>query len=250
MTSLVDELKAALWSPTPVLSWLVVTVLVSFSGPFGTYEGFPFLHRLVYWAIVVAISIVAGATVRVVLRRTFRSLGDWGLTLANAVVMSLVLTVPVMLFTNAISAGTDGKNIPSPGEIMFLIFIVAVGVGALRSLLSQPPPPAGPRLMQRVEPEMRGRVIRLAVFDHYVSLITEKGETRLLMRFCDAIAELPPVEGVQVHRSHWVAVDAVQERLCEKGRLFLKTDDGALVPVSRNFRPEVERLFPKQRANS
>ena len=49
----------------------------------------------------------------------------------------------------------------------------------------------------------------------------------------DAIAELDGIEGAQVHRSWWVAKDAVAEIKRADRRVTLVLKDGAEAPVSR-----------------
>jgi DNA-binding LytR/AlgR family response regulator len=43
------------------------------------------------------------------------------------------------------------------------------------------------------------------------------------------------VRGHRVHRSHWVAEDAIRETLRRDGRVFLTMTDGAEIPVSRSY---------------
>lgn len=260
MTSLKDDLKAAFWSPTPVIAWVLISALIAYSGPFGTYSGYPLLQRTLYWSVVVAISIIGGVITRVIVQRRLRGHSYWISALLTSALMALVLAGPLTVFTAFMVSDTD-QHIPGFAQMMFFVFIVAVGISAFRTLLSPVPeagqedqsPPADddgemPRLLARVDAALRGDVIRLAVYDHYVSLVTPAGEAKLLMRFSDAIAELEGVDGLQVHRSHWVAVPAVVGADCTGGRVFLKMADGAQVPVSRNFRPDVEARGLLERA--
>ena len=55
----------------------------------------------------------------------------------------------------------------------------------------------------------------------------------------DAVSELGGTDGMQVHRSYWVARDAVvkPEKKGRKTTLFLK--NGLNVPVSESFLPSV-----------
>lgn len=55
------------------------------------------------------------------------------------------------------------------------------------------------------------------------------------MRLLDAIRETAPVAGMQVHRSHWVGLDAVRRSLRQNGKPVLELDNGTLVPVSRTY---------------
>jgi DNA-binding LytR/AlgR family response regulator len=60
------------------------------------------------------------------------------------------------------------------------------------------------------------------------------------MRLADAIRETGDVAGLQIHRSHWVALEAVEGVKRRDGKLFLEMADGALLPVSRGARGRVK----------
>lgn len=101
---------------------------------------------------------------------------------------------------------------------------------------SPPAPPAAPRapaILQRLRPDRRGALIRMSMHDHYVEVVTDRGAELVLLRLSDAMDEAAPVEGMQVHRSHWVARHAVKEVKREAGRLRLSLSDGSEAPVSR-----------------
>ncbi|NHX28361.1 LytTR family transcriptional regulator, partial [Escherichia coli] len=97
-----------------------------------------------------------------------------------------------------------------------------------------------PRLLERLAPDMHGPILRCSAVGHLVEVQTDKGVSKLRMRFSDALAELDGIAGMQVHRSHWVSRHAVSGHLMEKGRVFLQLQDGSLIPVSRNYRDVVE----------
>ena len=48
------------------------------------------------------------------------------------------------------------------------------------------------------------------------------------------------VAGAQVHRSHWVARQAVTGSRSEKNKCWVTTADGAEIPVSRTYRAGAE----------
>jgi DNA-binding LytR/AlgR family response regulator len=75
--------------------------------------------------------------------------------------------------------------------------------------------------------------------DHYLRLHTSKGSDLILMRLADAIMELEGLEGAQVHRSWWVARDAVKDVRRDGARVSLLLPDGGEAPVSR---PNVKAL--------
>ena len=93
-------------------------------------------------------------------------------------------------------------------------------------------------------PDRRAALVRLEVQDHYVLIVTARGRDLVLMRLADAVRETAPVDGMQVHRSHWVARDGVAALTREagkNGRLVIETTDGATVPVSRSNAADVRK---------
>ena len=115
-----------------------------------------------------------------------------------------------------------------------------------------PPPPhdgangavAGPGpqvpFLSRLPARLGRDLLHLHMQDHYVEAHTGKGSTLVLMRFRDALREVDGIDGMQVHRSHWVAATAVVRMVRRGGRVFLKLTNGAEVPVSRTFAPALK----------
>ena len=100
--------------------------------------------------------------------------------------------------------------------------------------------PERPALLDRVPVEKRGTLIRLEVQDHYVLVVTTRGEELVLMRLADAMAEAGA--GQQIHRSHWVSdtgVEAISRQGGKNPKLLVQTVDGKQLPVSRSQMPEV-----------
>ena len=69
---------------------------------------------------------------------------------------------------------------------------------------------------------------------HYLQVVTDRGSALILYNLGDAIDELPPDAGTLVHRSYWVAWNAIEDfvRRGRQGELRLR--DGSRAPVSRN----------------
>lgn len=242
MTAIATELKNSLLRPWSVAAWGSISLTVALAGPFGTYQSLSLAKRIAYWGGMTSLAILVGTLLRMLLQRWRPSLGGWTVALTVAGLLSILLSEPLRQLTLRI-AGNGTGVVPQRYEIMAIIFTASIGTTALRRVLSSPPakPLSAPlpRLLQRLEPGLRGRVVRLAVSDHYVEVVTERGRQRLLMRFRDAVAELDGVDGLRVHRSHWVARTEVRGQVAERGRLFLIVSDGARVPVSRKYRDAV-----------
>ena len=106
-----------------------------------------------------------------------------------------------------------------------------------RPVSSPEPPP----LLSRLKPENRAPVLRLSAEDHYTLTVTTRGREFVLIRFGDALAELGATDGVQIHRSHWVARAAFDSLEQVNGKLMLRLKDGTLLPVSRGMAATVKQ---------
>jgi DNA-binding LytR/AlgR family response regulator len=79
--------------------------------------------------------------------------------------------------------------------------------------------------------------------DHYVEIHTDKGKSLILMRLSDAIAETEGVDGVRIHRSHWVAKQAISAVRRVDGRVVVQLATGDMLPVSRSYLAAVRASF-------
>jgi DNA-binding LytR/AlgR family response regulator len=96
-------------------------------------------------------------------------------------------------------------------------------------------PVAAPSFLERLPPSWAGQLRALEMEDHYVRAHGPSGQSRLiLMRMADAVRELGEADGLQVHRSWWVARRAIDGSRREGRKLRLKLDGGREVPVARD----------------
>jgi hypothetical protein len=96
-------------------------------------------------------------------------------------------------------------------------------------------------LQGRLPAHVRGPVRLLVASEHYLRVVTDRGEAMLLYRFGDAVAEQPRDRGAQVHRSYWIARDAVADVRRNGPKVTLGLDDGTEVPVSRTYLMDAKR---------
>jgi len=71
--------------------------------------------------------------------------------------------------------------------------------------------------------------------DHYLRVHTSLGEELILMRLADALRELAGADGLQTHRSWWVARQGVGDARREDGKQTLILHSGARAAVSRTY---------------
>lgn len=91
------------------------------------------------------------------------------------------------------------------------------------------------RFTARLPGKLDGAVIySIKAEDHYLSVHTSKGSALILSRLSDAISELEGIEGAQVHRSWWVARDAITDVRRTRNSVSLELKGGVVVPISRS----------------
>ena len=88
--------------------------------------------------------------------------------------------------------------------------------------------------LERINEFGRIRLQRLESQDHYVLAVTEMGNYTIRMRFSDAVDEVVAIPGGQVHRSHWVARDAIRGFEKDRGTVTLVLKNADRVPVARS----------------
>lgn len=238
-----------------------VVLLFAFTAPFGT-ERIAFIPRLGYWLVLhaatwsVALAFSLGG--ELLFRGRIKSmlirmlLGSLAAALPIGAIVSLLgwawfalpLTFSGYLHEVAIS-------IPLCGIFCGLSYMTMSGEPALAEMVqdrrpvgdgeSVPGERRAPALLRRLALQNRGALQHISVEDHYSLVRTAAGSELILLRFSDAVREAEPADGMQVHRSHWVARDFVAAFRSEKGRARLVLKDGSSIPVSRSFAPEVRR---------
>ena len=100
-----------------------------------------------------------------------------------------------------------------------------------------------PAFISKVEEQKRGNLIAISAEEHYVRIYTTLGDSLILMRFSDALEQVSHLEGIQTHRSHWVAADAVVGTKTDNRKQFLILNNGVSLPVSRSFQTQVREKF-------
>ena len=217
---------------------VIAAVLLGVSGPFQTYEAFALPARLAYWLLICTLTLAAGffagTYVEAVLERR---LSEWPRFIFSSIATAIAVVVTVFL-VNLLSASTP---LPGPEAMLLLggyVSIVSFAVSAAFKLFGVKQLPKTATLLARLPLEKRGPLISLSVQDHYTEVTTSKGTHLVLIRLSDAIAEAG--EGLQIHRSHWVALKAIAKVRRQSGKVELTTANGTVLPVSRSYLPAVK----------
>jgi hypothetical protein len=232
-------------------SIVIVGLLLGFAGPFGTMLVLPLVQRVVYWTAIALLTYFVGVSSSRIVRELFGlDLPQaWQRVLLYGALTSLPITLTV-IGINIITFGPDWQQAIDPVTLWVNATVGAVGIAAVaeiisasvRSVPSDPPPavasppsPTAPALLERLPLPVRGRLWALVVSDHYVEVWTERGTHLVLMRLSDAIKETSGEPGLQIHRSHWVALGAVKRTLKSDGKPMVELPDGRRLPISRSY---------------
>jgi hypothetical protein len=250
------EMQAATGNRYSRIGMILTTVVLAVSGPFGTFQSFNVGQRFGYWAVMVVASYLVGhAAARFFLELSREQIVQkWPRVIVAGLLASLPVTIVVLLVNGVAYQHVDvGESLMIWLYVTIITLAVVVMFVTLGDLMraepeaagaaavpapAQPPPP--PPILTRVPLPQRGRLLALVVEDHYVEIVTDKGKTLVLMRLADAMREAAGVPGLQIHRSHWVARDAVVKAHRADGKLSLDLSNGLRLPVSRGFMPAVK----------
>ena len=78
--------------------------------------------------------------------------------------------------------------------------------------------------------------------EHYIRVHTPTGDALVYKRFSEAVNELNEMNGIRIHRSHWVSPYAVNGVIRDGKRMAVRLKDGNELPVSRPYQSIVRSL--------
>ena len=213
-------------------------------GPFGTAIA-PTAHRYAYWLACIG----GGGAIGIAVDETAgrRAGGFWPRLALTSVAMTPAVTVLVL----GVGHLTRRQSLVPvhPFALVWQVWIISVLVMALRALawrtprtlvhtrvVTAPPMPGAEAAFRgRLSARRRmARLIAVEADDHYLRVHTDAGVELVTARFADALDELAGAHGVQIHRSWWVAGDAIEGVRWRRGTGEAMLAGGLTAPVSRS----------------
>ncbi|MCL4673539.1 MAG: LytTR family transcriptional regulator [Sphingomonadaceae bacterium] len=236
---------------------------VGFMGPFGTYLNEGLVERIIHWwQLLMGAYLLIRPTILFLLhlaRSTelpARPVVFWGVVISSAPLAFIWRSVGQDEFREL-----DGYAGLLPFSLLCSLAVMGVSQWAQTADLrlrgrqvatSRPadPPPTDdqvdhaapvqePALRSRLSDSFTGPILALQSEDHYVRVHGETASELILIRLRDAIAEMDGVEGVQVHRSWWIARDAVASAEPSGRSWAITLRNGEVAPVARD---SIDRL--------
>ncbi|MCO6188068.1 LytTR family DNA-binding domain-containing protein [Rhizobium sp. L1K21] len=228
---------------------LALIVVLTVSGPFGTLDTLALPQRLGFWAVMVVLGFAVGDFTASNCRVALIKRGcPQPFRVVITGVAAGVAVLPVALSVEWFAFGSDIFDLAFILKNSGYTVLMGIIVAGIVTILLNKKATAGTasraedgkcRLLERLAFAKRGDLISLSVADHYVEVTTTKGTQLLLMRLSDAISECAPTAGLQIHRSHWVALVAIKAVERRNGKVMIETVTGQHLPVSRSFLPKV-----------
>jgi hypothetical protein len=216
--------------------------------------------RTLYWTAHVFLPLGLAQAAQVLLSRSSRLLSSRPWTaIAAAGLLGSALFVPLALLLDRLfdpEGGTESAGEPLGSAMVEewvslapAVTLVWLGLNAARFLqLPRAPSPDAPGIpavadapafLDRLPPSRRGDLVALSAELHYLRIYTTRGDGLVLYGFGEALSDLGPDAGLQLHRSHWVDPRFVSGVDRADGRMSVRTTTGLVLPVARNRRAAV-----------
>lgn len=212
-------------------------VILGIVGPFGSFFNDGLVVRVAYWTSVLLMSgIVFGLAVRWTWPRAKRlglSVWVWG------PVFVLIVSLAPALLSRVIAIALWPGIRYAVGPVEWygqatLIGLIYVGLYVLlRSRATSRSNGGGAIAVHQLPRRLSQSLVCLQMEDHYVRVHTETGSELVLTPLSKAIAGLEGIEGLQTHRSWWVAKAAVTGLVEDGRKLRLTLPNGLEAPISR-----------------
>jgi hypothetical protein len=232
-----------------------IGVFLAFLNPFGSVTEISLAIAIPYWVSLILWGGLAGEGLAWLLRRLAPGLPLWAFLAALSVLMTAAVYPALALEQDLVMH----QPIPLRRTVEFVFYIWLISLGVSTGVVlgfrafgkrsgmfdpaTDPLPVATPTgapgpspFLDRLPIRLRSSTIyAVQSEDHYLRVHTSGGEELILMRIADAIRELATLDGLQTHRSWWVARDGLADTARANGKLVLKLKSGAEAPVSRTY---------------
>jgi hypothetical protein len=229
--------------------------------------------RLAFWSLHVLGVLALAQGVQVLLRRlSMRRMGGPWSMIAVAGLLASGLFVPIAIALDRafpVESGPEAITLQEMAEEWVMlapaVMLVWLGLNAVRFLrlphsaatpgrIGAPeagdasrtvaPPsdqvaPTTPGFLDKLPADRRGPLVALSAELHYLRVHTTRGDALVLYSFGDALDEVAASDGIQIHRSHWVATRFVQTVQRDGTRLSVVMSNGLVLPVARSRRTDV-----------
>ncbi|WGI23173.1 LytTR family DNA-binding domain-containing protein [Amylibacter sp. IMCC11727] len=238
---LANYVNFALWTSREAVTTSIMVLGVFFVAmPLGS-EVLPLATRLMYFAFT-AVTMFAGLFVVLIPLHFLRikKLISSKVSLGLAALFGVLFSSACFVFWRDLLNLNLGFTFTEIALRISPLILVTFGVGFAIS------PYTSNRLMRRhnltsltslINEKKRGQLISISAQDHYVAITTSTGTDLTRMTLAAAIALVEPGIGLQIHRSHWIAISAIKT-VNEQNRT-VELINGEILPISAQHLPNL-----------
>jgi hypothetical protein len=218
-------------------------VFLGLIGPFGSYFNGPAWQRVAFQIACFWLGVVIyGSMARAIARLRLKPAATW----SAIIVGTAILTAPFQILVSGLGVAiwpilrvlkpldwyVQGLLLAEPVVLGFT-FLIRTRIRN-RERAREARAAAARPLSQGALGVPVSAVLCLQMEDHYVRVHTQAGSRLVLTTMTQALAAVEAVDGLQVHRSWWVARKAVCEAVAEGRNLRLRLVNGVMAPVARS----------------
>jgi len=218
-----------------VIGWGLASLICVVVRPFET-DGLGLVQAIAYWFGInaIATSLMFGILRGFRARMTdhFVQIALMGSAVFALLFSPILILVNQSLFDTSASIGVFISNF----AIALLVFAI------VWIAISWRPSQAETRVstfQNRLTKHRNATLWAISAQDHYLDVQTDQGSELILMRLSDAIRELESFDGIQTHRSHWIARAGLDSIKGSNATLR----NGAVIPISRANAKQVKTFF-------
>lgn len=232
-----------------IVRWCAIVMglglIFAWLGVYGT-SSVPFLQRFIFWTTTMVVGAGGFALVEpIIWGRRFEGLAPIFKIGLTAVIISVPVTLTLVFLLNRSPPNIDYITMQFGYVLVISLIITSASYLLKAASQSQTASEAGvdptASFLERLPVKYRTADLHaISSEDHYLRVHTSLGEELILMRLADAVRELAGADGLQVHRSWWVAKAGVTDEKRVDGRSLLVLPSGTEVPVSRSFRSKAK----------
>jgi hypothetical protein len=220
-------------------------------GPFGTFADLNVGERAIYWAFMVIVNWLQLRGTQWLLAMAFGWEKFWLITIGACLLASFPASLEVLWIEGLLRPELRGEiniltlypqvlTVSLAAMVPLSFYFLRVKPMTAKAHSSATGLPAGDAFLRRIPMALGRDLHALQAEDHYVRVYTAEGDDLVLHRFSDAIVELQGLNGLQVHRSWWVAETGIADTARRERKVFLMLKNGMEVPVSRTYMPAVK----------
>ncbi len=233
---LVHEIKG---SKAYIIMGLIVLISMSFMILFGPKLSLSPIINIILWALYMLVPTLSNAIGGVYLQ--YKKQENNLIAILALLLISYVGLIILISIFNSLTISAIRNSAIIYGIISIFSTIVLRQILNIENLIHIEKKYC-PDILKTIPLPKRGDLWGLQANDHYVNIITSKGNHMVYSSLANAIGNSTPINGVQIHRSYWIAQDGLKDIVRRNNRYVCILKNGMEINASRKGVEEMRKL--------